>query len=395
MIVRSLIFLIWPLSIALLLPLTIKAKGFKIVKPTALAQSVSSAQKHLPASPSFFTGSHLSTRWGLSTWRWREGLNDSLGVLLSLNLDWEKELIPNLLFKAQLDLKASKSRLQQHVFGQSSSGFYSLREAKLQAFVTPHFSLGFGVLSEAFWDKDLLINSSSSFIGARESWDFLETEELSFKMHLEQSIPPSSSSDSYRLENESLPYFLMGQLDLVYRQKYWSLKSNIFYFSYLNLPAVVAYQSSLLGNIPLDPNASPSESRFSWGFGLIGGGFDYYSDKGFGVKSYFVLNHKADRSVGKARSLKLYFDQVSLFSQDLTLDLEEFFIEHDATVSYYNSTAYGNTNREGFAVALSWKMNKISKIKLRYIQSGLINKNSIQDKLQSISIGLESDYEFF
>lgn len=340
-----------------------------------------------------FRKSHLKTKWSLSTWRFKEGLNDSLGVLLKLNLHWEKELLSNFLFITNIDLRASQSRLQQHIFGKSSSGVYFLREAKLVVIPKPALSLGLGVLSEGFWDKDLLVNSSSSFIGIRGSFNFMETKSSSVNLYLEQSIPPSSSSDSFRLDNEALPYFLMSQLNVNYTQEKWSVKSHVFYSGYFKLPAVVAYESSLLGNSVIGDNVT--DSSFAWDFGLVGGGVDYYSQKGFGVKSYFIWNHKAERSVGKSRFFKLYFDQVSVFSQDLTLDLEEFFIEPDATVSYYNSSAYGNTNREGFSVALSWKIKSDSKIKFRYIRSELINKNSIQDTLQSVSLGLEAKYEFF
>lgn len=368
-----------PLATLLFILLSTFDLKAQILKPTLLDYQTS-----------FFKSSNLSSQWGLSTWRWKEGLNDSLGVLLSLKINWEKELIDNWLFQTTIDLKASKSRLQQHIFGSNDSGIYFLREAKLIVLPTQNLSVEAGVLSEAFWKKDLLISSSTSFIGSRQSWRIWNTKDLSLDWNLEQSVPPSASNDSYRLDNEVLPSFFITQWSIDYKQKQLSLKSNLFYAQYFNLPAVVAYQSGLLGNSVLGENAS--DSQFPWGFGLVGVGIDYYYPLwGTGLESYVLWNYKADSSVGKARFLKLYFDQISLFSQDLILALEEFFIEPDATVSYYNSATYGNTNREGFAVALSWKINSFSKIGLRYIQSNLINTNAIQNKLQSVSLGLESE----
>lgn len=344
----------------------------------------------LVAQPTFFKLSNLDTRWRFSAWRWQEGLNDSLGVLLNLRLNWEKELISNLLFQVTLDLNASKSRLQQHVFGKNSSKIYSLREAKLVFFPISDLSLETGALSESFWKKDLLISGSSTFIGARQSWGIWNKETLSVDLHLEQSIPPSSSSDSFRVENEKLPYFFMAQGDIDYKQKDWSLKSHLFYAQYFNLPTIIAFESGLLGN-DADNNAAATSAKFRSEFGLVGAGMDYYySLWGAGLESYILWNSKAHiSSVAKARFVKLYFDQVSLFSQDLTLALEKFFIEPDATVAYYNTSSYGNTNRKGFTLEVIWKITSLSKINLRYIQSSLINKQSLRDQLQSVSLGLE------
>ncbi|MBE8162460.1 MAG: hypothetical protein HAW63_00520 [Bdellovibrionaceae bacterium] len=360
----------------------VKLSGF-VQKKAKKAQSVFAQQQ-----PHFFQSSHFSSQWGLSTWRWKEGLNDSLGVLLSVKVNWEKELISNLLFKTSIDFKASKSRLQQHIFGSKESGVYAIRQAKLVALPFSSLSVDVGILSEGFWNKDLLISSSSSFIGSRQSWN-TDTKNLSFAFHLEQSIPPSTSNDNYRLANEKLPYFLMAQGEVNYQKTQWSLKSQLFYANYLQLPNVVAFQSSLLGNTVVGDQ--PSNSNFLWGFGILGAGLNYYYPLwNTGLESYILLNHKADSSVAKARFLKLYFDNISLFSQDLTLVLEEFFVEPDATVSYYNSGTYGHTNREGFSVAVLWNINQFSKLGLRYLQSNVINLENIQDTLQSVSVSLES-----
>ncbi|MBE8221511.1 MAG: hypothetical protein HAW60_02160 [Bdellovibrionales bacterium] len=343
--------------------------------------------------PRFLKSSNLNYEWGLSSWRWKEGLNDSLGVLLNVKINWEKELLPNLLFQASVDLKASKKRLQQHIFGSNDSGVYSLRSAKLIGIPTKNLFIEAGILSESFWNKNLLISSSSSFIGFRQSWHILNIKNISVNWNLEQSTPPSDSNDSYRLNNEKLPYFFMSQWDIDwdigYKKKQWNLKYNLFYTQYFNLPSIVAFQSGLLGNSTRGDAAS--NSSFDFDFKIVGSGINlYYPLFGAGLESYLFFNYAADKSVANARFLKLYFDKISLFSQDLSLVFENFFVEPDATISYYNSAAYGNNNREGFSVSLSWKINNFSKIGLKYIQSSVINIDAFQEKLQSVSLGLES-----
>lgn len=337
----------------------------------------------------FFKASQLDSHLTMSSWQWKEGLNDSLGIALSARLKWQTTLTQNLLFKADIKLNVSKSRLQTHIFGTSSLNPYSIKTAKLVILPTKNLELSLGILSQAFWKKNLLISSSSSFIGLRQFLSLFKTDHFLLNWQAEQSIPPSSSDDSYRLKNEKVPYFVITQIATQYQHSFWQLKSNVFYSRYFNLPSVVAFNSSLLGNHVFG-DSGPVDSAFAYSFTMVGLDLDYYLlNLGLGLNYYLSTNIKAPKTVRAASFIKLYLDQISLLSQDLTLAVEQFFIEPDATVSYYNSAVYGNTNRKGFALSLSWKLNSFSQIKLNLIKSDIINK-SIQDQLQSIFISMES-----
>ena len=73
-----------------------------------------------------------------------------------------------------------------------------------------------------------------------------------------------------------------------------------------------------------------------------------------------------------------------------------FFNERDSTPGYYTPSRFGNTNRVGQTAEIKLHLKKYKfSIVGQYINAGVINEDPYQQRLTSMLLGLETDYEVF
>jgi hypothetical protein len=97
--------------------------------------------------------------------------------------------------------------------------------------------------------------------------------------------------------------------------------------------------------------------------------------------------------VGNRGELLSFILNIPVKTGRLSPFIEVFYNEADSSVAYYNSTLYGNNNRQGVSAGITYEYHNLFNLNLRYTNADLINvNNSISSRNEMIFVGLETDY---
>jgi hypothetical protein len=249
-----------------------------------------------------------------------------------------------------------------------------------------------GALNMGFLDVPLLISKERSFPGAFEKIGWGESKNY-LRALAQQSIPTSSSFESMRSEKEQTPLFATESLQAgASLGEVVIVSGQLTHFRYSDLPSVVAFESGKMGNTTT--GEFPANSRFLFGFSgwVVGGEFCLCRSpgSGFRIGGYQLENREAEPAFNRAQELVLRGDfEISEFV--LSPYLLRFFSESDAVPAFFNSGSRGHNNRRGEGLGMEIFFRPYNfRLVGEYISSDVINPNSLQQRLNSIQVRLET-----
>lgn len=249
-----------------------------------------------------------------------------------------------------------------------------------------------GALNVGFLDLPLLISKERSFPGAFEKIGFGEGKNY-LRAVAQQSIPTSSSFESMRSEKEETPLFTTESLQAgASLGEVIIVSGQLTHFRYSDLPSVVAFESGKMGNTTT--GEFPANSRFLFGFSgwVVGGEFCLCRSpgSGFRIGGYQLENREAEPAFNRSQELVLRGDfEISEFV--LSPYLLRFFSESDAVPAFFNSGSRGHNNRRGEGLGMEIFFRPYNfRLVGEYISSDVINPNSLQQRLNSIQVRLET-----
>jgi len=107
--------------------------------------------------------------------------------------------------------------------------------------------------------------------------------------------------------------------------------------------------------------------------------------------SYTYLTNNEGPTTGNRAEMVHSSLEIPFEHHVFTPFIEIFYSEADASVAYYNSTMYGNNNREGYSIGVNYDYNKLFRVKARFTDADLITvNNAISSRNQLLFIGLET-----
>lgn len=251
-----------------------------------------------------------------------------------------------------------------------------------------------GSLNMGFLDVPLLISKERSFPGAFQKIGWGESINY-LRAVAQQSIPTSTSFESMRSEKEKTPLFTTESLQAgVSFGEVMIVSGQLTHFRYSDLPSVVAFESGRMGNTTT--GEFPANSRFLFGFSgwVVGGEFCLCRNpgSGFRIAGYRLENQEAEPSFNRAQEIVIRGD-FDISDSDIVLSpyLLRFFSESDAVPAFYNSGYRGHNNRKGEGLGMEIFFRPYNfRLAGEYISSDVINPNSLQQRLNSIQVRLET-----
>ena len=312
--------------------------------------------------------------------------------------DLRQILLPGLELKvrAKMDLESGYAQSQ---FGDNTpqSGV-RLEEAYVQYKPFSTVILQGGAINQEHLNAPLLVNAQP-FPGALEKFT-LGNRSYMAEVKAEQTIPTSTTLSTQAVSSEASPTFMTQTLTVQAKplDKTLLLKAFGTHYTFTGLPSSVALQSSTYGNTIAE--MGPNTSAFAYSFdGWLGGGeikwqiTDHFAWR---VDGYAIQNMRVPTSYGQAQDASTSFDIGLIHAITLTPKAEVFFIDSDATPGFYNDSAYGHTNREGWAADLSAKFDEAKfKVGLRYVDADVINANLLQSRQQFMMLRFETYHDLF
>jgi hypothetical protein len=249
---------------------------------------------------------------------------------------------------------------------------FDLGEAKLNWLPWTFFNIQGGVLSQGYYESDLLIGNVG-MPAARESL-FLTTGEVTFKINAEQSIP-NNNTLATRVGSvaEGTPSLLMESIEVLWKNEWNDLRFLVGKFSFSELSSNVAFESQFLGNSVTGIGVNNSAFAYEFeGYSLLLRYDSNFDDWRFGVKGFYSHNKKAPngRSDSFSALVRVGYNKVDFF-------LEAFKNESDASPGFYNSKSYGHNNREGFRAAIEYKSSRKWKTDLTFTKADLVRNDNV------------------
>lgn len=249
-----------------------------------------------------------------------------------------------------------------------------------------------GALNMGFLDLPLLVSKERSFPGVFQKIGWGESKKY-LRAVAQQSIPTSSSFESMRSEKEKTPLFTTESLQAgVSLGEEITASGQLTHFRYSDLPSVVAFESGRMGNTTT--GEFPANSRFLFGFSgwVIGGELCLCRNpgSGFRIGGYQLENQEVESAFGRAQEIVLRGD-FEISDVVLSPYLLRFFSETDAVPAFFNSGSRGHNNRKGEGLGIEIFFRPYNfRLVGEYMSSDVINPNSLQQRLNSIQVRLET-----
>lgn len=249
------------------------------------------------------------------------------------------------------------------------------------AFLSPfgkseNLTLEIGALNQDRTVGNGLLVKGSAFPGISEKF-VMALDDYSLVFRAQQLIPYSQTQNAELREKEDTPYLFTESLSFKIKQERFNVKLGGGFYSYSKLPSQVAEQSRLIGNSVTgnDLNAQFDYDFKGW---FANADFDLLLGKYLVLfRSDFVENLEADEKYNRGHSFEVavrYTDKNIEFGPSVRM----FSLEPDVAPAYYNSSFFGNTNREGFQIELQFYKKKASipwAVTFAYVDAKLLNKN--------------------
>lgn len=313
-------------------------------------------------------------------------------VRSSIGLRGGVKLLSTLSMIADFNFYWSTGRAQSWYGADGYTKGINFNQALVEFVPTDVLDFQAGAISLAYLNSPLLV-SSGPFPGVYSGFHY-ENSKFEVIASGLYSIPTSRSLNSDRIEKEAEPTFTALNLLAKTGKEFdlLSLHFNVTFFEYKNLPAKVAYESSFKGNSVVVNTDADSYFFYHYkGFsGTMGGELTFFDRYKLSLDYTYLTNNEGPSTGNRAEMLQCSLE-IPYAEHLFTPFVEIFYNEADASVAYYNSTMYGNNNRKGYSIGLTYDHNNIFTVKARFTDADLVTvNNAISSRNQLLFIGLET-----
>lgn len=289
-----------------------------------------------------------------------------------------------------------ESGRSQSFFGDlEPSSTILLREAALKYSPFEFLSAKAGVINQDWMDMPLLV-SRQSFPGVSGEVSHQFTEELKAGYIGQYLIPTSQTMSSRTVGAEATPRFVTQTLFLRWNQNDFSASLSGNLYRYENLPSLVAFESQKHGN-SLSQINGPNNSHFTYGFNgwYTSAGLKFRVNSLWEPLAYYniIKNPKAPNTYNDGQLLGIG-SKFHTNNYVYSFVYENYFAESDVAPTYYNSWAYGNTNKKGngFEFGVQFKKRNF-RIRAQYYEAKVLNADPLQQNQQYFYLGVETGYD--
>ena len=255
-----------------------------------------------------------------------------------------------------------------------------------------------GALSQKDLGSDLLVYGRRAFPGVREQIN-VGPPSVHLSFWAQQTMPTSYSLDTQREEREKTPTFLSETVSLVLKPtQELDAVFSVSHYQFNNLPAIVAFDSSALGNSTNGDVAANSDFKYGFEGFLISaeGCICLAGPLSFRFGGEWLQNTQAPSNANRGQLLFLEGNLRIKRLMKITPRYSAFFNESDTSPAYYNRWDLGNNNRKGLIAELAIEMTQYGfTIVSSYIQSAMINQDPFQFDKQVFMIGVETSHVSF
>ena len=302
-------------------------------------------------------------------------------------------LLPKLSLNARLRLYWATGRAQSWYGGDGYSDGVNFDYAHIKYNPLSVLELKAGAISLRYLESPQLV-SSGPFPGALVKVIYPENKKFGISLTGLYSIPTSRSLDSDRIEKEKEPSFTTFTLEANTAKSYknFYLKGIFTKFKYDQLPSKVAYESQLKGNSVLCYGGS--DCMFKYGFSGYSFGLTAEMTVSNTLVQLGITRHENSAAPtgynrGDIASLSISIVHGELIYTPL---VELFVNEQDSSVAYYNSTSYGNNNRQGYSISLELDYKKRFTTSVKFIDADLIDATAdrVTSRNQMILLSLKT-----
>lgn len=323
--------------------------------------------------------------------------SDQTTGIFRLEFAYQHQFFNELKFKADVHLALNAQRSQTIIPSEVFEDGFRLRQAMVQYSPISQITLGLGVVNQHrnFHPIRLLLDDRG-FPGAMQQAQF-QVADWKWTLFAQQSVPTSQSMDFERQQKEALPLYLSEGV-----KADWNLKENVtlsafgLHYAFENMPSVVAYNGSMLGNTA--PGATASLAQFAYQFdGIaagVGGEWRFHPQYSIATEYQILRNLRAPRAFNSGGILVvrgcLCYDTIAFKPAVL-----QYFNESDTSPAVYSDGRFGRNNREGQGVELrvdflKWKFSTTA----RYLDATTINERPdlMRGRSQYVELFLETSY---
>lgn len=335
--------------------------------------------------------------WWLGTaiQNFSEGKDEGVGSGVKAGAYLRYDLSSWARFQLSGEMRAYATRVQARYDDDIMNSGLKVKEGFFAVGQDQGFEGRMGALNQADLGADLLIARKRAFPGIREGFS-VGGKTLRFTAWAQQTVPTSYSLNSRREDREPMPSFLTETIGIKITPAS-TVEAEVVatHFRFNSLPAVVAFESSALGNT-VEGEVAPN-SQFKYDFeGFALGSQVCLCLMGpvqFRVGGQWLMNTQAPESANRGQLLFLE-SRLHLPNEiEITPRMSTFFNESDTSPAYYNNWTLGNNNRKGIIAELEVDFKKYGfNVGVEYVHAALINPDPFQNDKQVLTISVETNH---
>ena len=270
-----------------------------------------------------------------------------------------------------------------------------LKEAAISYSPISMIELEGGVINQSFLNAPMVVDKKG-FIAAKEKF-YYKLLDTKFTLVATQAIPNNRNlSQKIDVTDEGDPRFYAESFIVNQELFVGEFQFSTTHYAYDNISNSIAYESILLGNTgtPISKgNGTLANTYSGWNFDL---GYNVNINNNLNLKltgNYIINTQATEANSGYRVGTNLTY---SSGDNRYTLILENFQIEADASVAYYNSSRYGMANKEGNRIRFEY-LNRPTQLKLgaEVISNSVINENIYQSDEIVLLFSLRKTYDLF
>jgi len=304
-------------------------------------------------------------------------------------------LLDNLEARVFLRAKYEAGRSQSY-FGdlEPSNGIFA-REAAIRYMPFEFLDVKGGVIDQEWMDMPLL-TSRQSFPGITADLHHSFNKAFVIGVNAQDLIPTSQTLSSQAMDREQTPSYYTQMAYARWKNSTLDVYQTFGHYTYEHLPSQVAWDSALYGNDKTFVN-SVNDSSFRYDFnGLFAqSGLKYRASALWEPMVYYNVIKNLD-APDTYNDGEIIGAGSNFYTNDylITVKGEYYFLESDAVPGYYNSWAYGHTNKQGAGgeVVLAFLKHKF-RLRAQYYQYKPLNFDTYQQSQQYFYFGVETGYD--
>jgi hypothetical protein len=288
---------------------------------------------------------------------------------------------------------SSSSARENNIYTPSNGNY--LKEALLSYSPIELIELEGGVVNQSFLKAPMVVDKKG-FIAAKEKFTY-KVLDTRFSIIATQAIPNNRNlSQKINVNDEGDPRFFAETLRIEQELFVGDAELNLTHYAYDNISNSVAYESILLGNTgtPIDKGNGVLANTYSGWNADLTYNFNISNNLNLAFNGNYILNTaaKENNEGHRAGTTLTYTSGDSKY----TFILENFSIDADASVAYYNSSRYGMANKNGNRIRAEYhNLPNGLNMGVEAISNKVINENIYQSDETVILFSLRKTYDLF